>query len=257
MVLPPSSALSSLSPRTLQCIKRLAQHSSPQPDLSGQPSTTLAAVLVLLFERDGELRVLLTTRSKHLRTHAGQTALPGGKMDTTDETLLGTALREAHEEVGLPLDLPSLHVLTLLEPFLSLHKLLVTPVVVFLVDPSVLGELKASESEVSRIFTHPLEALLDPSLSAKESLAPQGSEDWPYEADYYHTTDSTIPFLSNTTYRMHRFRSCASPIKGLTSDILIKVAEIAFDKATVYERFAIDQLHGFDAIQHIIKAKPE
>lgn len=53
----------------------------------------LAAVLVLLYEEGGELRVLLTTRSKLLRAHPGQTALPGGKADETDADLVYTAVR--------------------------------------------------------------------------------------------------------------------------------------------------------------------
>lgn len=60
------------------------------------PRNKLAAVLVLLYEDEGVLRILLTTRSKALRTHAGQTALPGGKADETDITLVETAVRCVH-----------------------------------------------------------------------------------------------------------------------------------------------------------------
>jgi coenzyme A diphosphatase NUDT7 len=55
----------------------------------------LAAVLVVLYERPGGrggLRVLLTTRSKELRSHPGQTALPGGKVDKTDAGVVETAV---------------------------------------------------------------------------------------------------------------------------------------------------------------------
>ena len=54
-----------------------------------------AAVLVLLYERKGHggLRVLLTTRSKELRSHPGQTALPGGKVDQSDAGVIDTAVR--------------------------------------------------------------------------------------------------------------------------------------------------------------------
>ena len=58
-----------------------------------------AAVLVLLYERAGAggpscggLRVLLTTRSKELRSHPGQTALPGGKVDQSDAGVVETAV---------------------------------------------------------------------------------------------------------------------------------------------------------------------
>lgn len=73
-----------------------------------------------------------------------------------------------------------------MEPLISLHSLLVTPVVAFLTRPSVLDELQAAEAEVAHIFSHPLEAILNPSLAAKtESLATIGSAEWPYAADYY------------------------------------------------------------------------
>jgi peroxisomal coenzyme A diphosphatase NUDT7 len=52
----------------------------------------LAAVLVLLYEQAGVLRVLLTTRSKLLRAHPGQTALPGGKVDEKDRDFVETAV---------------------------------------------------------------------------------------------------------------------------------------------------------------------
>ena len=49
-------------------------------------------MLVLLYEKAGELRVLLTTRDKSLRAHPGQVALPGGKVDGTDADVYETAV---------------------------------------------------------------------------------------------------------------------------------------------------------------------
>ena len=59
-----------------------------------------AAVLVPLFERDGETRVVLTRRAAHLRTHTGEVSFPGGRLDSGESPEAG-ALREAAEEVGL------------------------------------------------------------------------------------------------------------------------------------------------------------
>ena len=59
---------------------------------SSVPRSKRAGVLVLLYEKNNVLRVLLTTRAKTLRTHPGQTALPGGKMDETDEDIIETAV---------------------------------------------------------------------------------------------------------------------------------------------------------------------
>jgi peroxisomal coenzyme A diphosphatase NUDT7 len=86
-----------------------------------------------------------------------------------------------------------------------------------------------------------------------------------------YATDVDVPSLGMSTYRMHRFRSTASPIKGLTSDILvslcstssviierrrvlqIKVAEIAYAQNTAYERYAPGQIVEIKTICHLLE----
>jgi 8-oxo-dGTP pyrophosphatase MutT (NUDIX family) len=202
------------------------------------PHRRLAAVLVLLYERDGMIRVLLTTRSKRLKAHPGEVALPGGGSDLEDGTPIRTALREAHEEVHLPPDTPSMHIIGLLDPFVSLYKIIVTPVVAILTDPTVIDRLVPLPREVHDIFDYPLEAFLDPALAADEELSPKGSEEWPFEEDYHATTEEEI---FGIVYRMHHFRSTSMHIRGLTADALILTAQIAFEKQTVYARFGFGQ----------------
>jgi 8-oxo-dGTP pyrophosphatase MutT (NUDIX family) len=61
-----------------------------------------AAVLVPLFEDEyGEVRVVITKRPDTMPTHAGHLAFPGGRPDPADDGPIGTALREAEEEVGI------------------------------------------------------------------------------------------------------------------------------------------------------------
>ena len=60
-----------------------------------------AAVLVVLHGDPMDPQVVLTQRANHLKNHAGEVAFPGGMWDAVDNHLLDTALREAHEEVGL------------------------------------------------------------------------------------------------------------------------------------------------------------
>ena len=88
-----------------------------------------------------------------------------------------------------------------LESFVSPNRVLVTPVITFLDDISVLEELRAAPGEVARIFDHPLEALLDPELLLRDSekLVPLGSEDWPYETELHVSYPSRI-FLSIWAY---------------------------------------------------------
>jgi 8-oxo-dGTP pyrophosphatase MutT (NUDIX family) len=61
-----------------------------------------SAVLVPLFDEDGEARLILTKRPETMPTHQGEIAFPGGKLEpSVDSDLRGTALREANEEIGL------------------------------------------------------------------------------------------------------------------------------------------------------------
>lgn len=81
--------------------RRLAELPEPAP-LAEHPGARPAAVLVPLFEEGGEAHVILTKRPETMPSHRGEIAFPGGRFDPSlDVDLLGTALREAHEEIGL------------------------------------------------------------------------------------------------------------------------------------------------------------
>ena len=127
----------------------------PAPAGQGAAEYAPAAVLVPLIERPEGLSVLLTLRTAHLRRHAGQIALPGGRADP-GETPSQTALREAQEEVGLD---PSLvDVAGLSEPFWTRTGYVITPVVGF-VSPQL--ALKPNPDEVAEVFEVPFDFLMD------------------------------------------------------------------------------------------------
>ena len=117
---------------------------------------TPAAVLVGLIEREYGYSVLLTRRADTLRRHTGQIALPGGRCDP-GETPWTTALREAHEEVGLAPDYVS--VAGLSSPYRTGTGYLVTPVVGFIRQGF---SLQANPDEVADIFETPFGFLMDP-----------------------------------------------------------------------------------------------
>jgi 8-oxo-dGTP pyrophosphatase MutT (NUDIX family) len=74
----------------------------PRYDRSGFPPARPAATLLLVYPgAGGELTAPLTVRHADLRAHAGEISLPGGAVDPTDASRQATALREAHEEVGV------------------------------------------------------------------------------------------------------------------------------------------------------------
>jgi 8-oxo-dGTP pyrophosphatase MutT (NUDIX family) len=78
-----------------------------------------AAVLVPLFEEDGETRVVLTRRAAHLRTHTGEVSFPGGRLHAGEDPGTG-ACREAAEEIGLdPVSVEVVGELTRLATFSS------------------------------------------------------------------------------------------------------------------------------------------
>jgi 8-oxo-dGTP pyrophosphatase MutT (NUDIX family) len=116
-----------------------------------------AAVLVPLFERDHEMHVIFIRRSDEVASHRGQVAFPGGRVDAVDNTLIDTALREAHEEVGLhPTLVEVLGPLPLMNAMAS--GISVAPFVgVFPGD----AKLEAERREVAEIFDVPLRALRD------------------------------------------------------------------------------------------------
>jgi len=73
--------------------------STRRSEMPGTPRQS--AVLIALYERDGELWFPLTVRSQRVSKHKGQISLPGGAMDQGDGSFWRTALREANEELGI------------------------------------------------------------------------------------------------------------------------------------------------------------
>jgi 8-oxo-dGTP pyrophosphatase MutT (NUDIX family) len=117
---------------------------------------THAAVLIALVQRD-RLNVLLTLRPTHMNSHSGQIAFPGGKADPEDRDAVATALREAHEEVGLASEF--VDVIGTLPIYTTGSAFIVTPVVA-LVRPGF--HLQANAEEVADVFEVPLDFLMDP-----------------------------------------------------------------------------------------------
>jgi 8-oxo-dGTP pyrophosphatase MutT (NUDIX family) len=120
-----------------------------------QPITRRSAVLVALFEEDGETQLVLTRRSISMREHRGEIALPGGRSDA-NETPIDTALREAREEVGIAES--SVRRVGWLSPIVTLALgSAIWPVVGFL---DARPEFVTDPSEVDRAFTVSLADLL-------------------------------------------------------------------------------------------------
>ena len=116
-----------------------------------------SAVLVPLFERDGDVYVWLLRRAAGMRQHGGQVAFPGGKHELDDASLLVTALREAEEEIGL--DPALLDVLGPLDDTVTVTGFIISPYVAWISGAHV---VEANPAEVSRVFAAPLRTFLAP-----------------------------------------------------------------------------------------------
>lgn len=140
-----------------------------------------ASVLLAIIERD-QPTVLLTERTAHLSTHSGQVAFPGGRADPGDATPADTALREAHEEVGLAREF--VEVLGTLPIYVTGSSFIITPVVA-LVRPDCV--LQPNPYEVADLFEVPLAFLLNPANHRRHVFDRDGvHREWfsmPYQAD--------------------------------------------------------------------------
>ncbi len=155
--------------------KRLIPLHSSQGE-EGARGKVRAAVLVPIFDRDGELYVLFIKRSDRVMTHQGQVAFPGGRSDPEDADILTTALREAQEEVGLrPETVEVLGRLTSAATMTSNY--FVTPFVGVIGVPT---DLRADEHEVAEIFSVPIAVLRDPRFRGRFTWERNGSpQDYP------------------------------------------------------------------------------
>lgn len=133
-----------------------------------------AAVLVAITDRP-EPGVILTVRREHMRTHAGQVAFPGGRLDP-DEEPVAAALREAHEEILL--NPGAVDVVGAIDPYCTVTGYVVTPVI-GVIPPDL--PLEPHEHEVADWFEAPLAFLLDPGNQQRRSALFQGIERHYYE----------------------------------------------------------------------------
>lgn len=159
---------------------------------------TSAAVLVPIVDRAEGMTVLLTQRTTHLRSHAGQISFPGGKTEPHDGSAEDTALRESEEEIGLRRE--SVEIIGRLGKRTTGTGFHVTPVV-GLVDPTV--ELVPDPGEVATIFEVPLPYVLDPRNHRIETRLIKGLERqfyvMPYDGYYiWGLTARLLVALRNT-----------------------------------------------------------
>lgn len=130
---------------------------------------TPAAVLVGLVARPDEPHIILTQRTAHLRDHAGQISLPGGRIEQDDAGPAAAALREALEEIGL--DPVRVELLGGLRHYDTITGFRIHPIVGW-IEPPV--QLKLDPFEVADAFELPMSFVMDPHNHRRESLERDG-----------------------------------------------------------------------------------
>jgi mutator protein MutT len=142
-----------LRERVVMNLVRFERHQSVAEGLA-----PAAVALVLVADDTGEACFVITRRARDLRQHAGQWALPGGRLEP-DETPVQAAVRELREEVGL--ELPEAATLGLLDDYATRSGFAITPVVVWGGPDCALAP---DEREVAEIYRVPLKELDKPSV---------------------------------------------------------------------------------------------
>lgn len=161
-----------------------------------------AAVLVPVIDLP-EPRVILTRRTDHLPSHAGQVAFPGGKVDPADDGPVGAALRESEEEIALPRN--KVEIIGTADLYRTGTGFDITPVI-GVVPPGL--DLQPEEGEVAAIFDVPFDTLFSPQNYDRQSVMWQGRNRTFYEMywDDNRIWGVTAAIILNLARRMEDMR---------------------------------------------------
>jgi 8-oxo-dGTP pyrophosphatase MutT (NUDIX family) len=140
---------------------------------------TPAAVLVGLVAHPQGPCVILTERAAHLKDHAAEISLPGGRIEASDDGPASAALREAFEEIGLAPD--RVELLGCLTAFVTITGFRVFPFVGW-IEPPV--EFVLDPHEVADVFQVPLAFVLDPANHHHDSIVRHGERHTYYVLPY-------------------------------------------------------------------------
>jgi len=143
------------------------------------PPFSHAAVLVPLFKKEEECHLLFTKRSDEVKYHKGEISFPGGVVDEEDRELINTALREAHEEIGLKES--DIQVIGLLDDIVTITEFIVTPIVGLFPYPY---PFKVSEVEIAELIEVPLSFLLNKDCLSERTIFRGGQNEVVYAYQY-------------------------------------------------------------------------
>jgi 8-oxo-dGTP pyrophosphatase MutT (NUDIX family) len=147
-------------------IKRVSVDS---PLMAEGSSPARAGVLIPLFCKDDAYHCLFTRRTDKVKRHKGEISFPGGIYDASDADMVATALREAHEEIGLnPRDV---ELLGALDEIMTMSDFIVSPFVGLIPYPY---PFVPSHEEIDEIIILPLSGFLKAGVLSEEYRTYQG-----------------------------------------------------------------------------------
>ena len=143
-----------------------------------------AAVMIIFMEKEQSPYVLLTLRTDRVSTHKGQVSFPGGGFDSTDKTMLDTALRETMEEVGI--DSGEIEILGEFDEYISI---LGFHVYTFVGALNSVQKYNPSKDEIDIIFEAPFSIFYNEEYTKCEKVNYGGKD---YDVFYYDYNKITI-----------------------------------------------------------------
>ena len=143
------------------------------------PPFSHAAVLVPLFKKGDGCHLLFTKRSDQVKHHKGEISFPGGVVDEEDLELINTALREAHEEIGLKQN--DVQIIGILDDIVTITEFIVTPIVGLFPYPY---PFKVSEVEIAELIEVPLSSLLREKSFSEKEIIRGGQKEVVYAYEY-------------------------------------------------------------------------
>ena len=181
-------------------VAALRVHGYRPPNVDGYRPRKTAAVLVPFLDLP-EPELVLTRRADHLPQHPGQVSFPGGAAEDDDRSAVQTALREAHEEIGLPPEL--VKPIGFLDRMDTISDYRVLPVVA-LVSPSVTW--RPDEREVAEVFTVPASIILDRGRFQAQRVERDGQAYtiWSLRWNHHLVWGATAAMLMNLITRMEQ-----------------------------------------------------
>lgn len=186
---------------SIEALRRALDAYEPKIITSDLPE---AGILVPITRDIEQPKIILTRRAQHMNTHKGQVAFPGGKRDDTDETLEFTALRECHEEIGIPPE--NVEIIGPLSQVMSLHGIRVSPFVGMVDDDH---PLVPNPAELDSIFKVPVQFFREAEPIRRDRMTYKGME---LSIPSYHFEDDSEIY----------------EIWGLSAVVLVELMNVAY-----------------------------